>query len=108
MLVVITMIQFMTRPSEAITFGQVESSLAPCPAYLIAGGDPSTECRKGVETIKASCPNTAEKREACECVKQAAIRLPNLKDDLAVDHLPNKCKVQMDIPISRTTKYCNT
>ncbi|KAG7948751.1 hypothetical protein I3843_13G024600 [Carya illinoinensis] len=72
--------QFMVRPGEAITCGQVEEySLVPCAAYLITGG---------VETIKASCPNTDEKWEACKCVKQAALPLPNLKDDLAAG-LPN-------------------
>ncbi|KAG5538973.1 hypothetical protein RHGRI_019502 [Rhododendron griersonianum] len=38
-----------------------------------------------------------DKRAACTCVKAAANRYPNIKDDVA-QALPAECGVQMDIP----------
>uniref|UniRef100_A0A1S4CW12 Non-specific lipid-transfer protein B-like n=1 Tax=Nicotiana tabacum TaxID=4097 RepID=A0A1S4CW12_TOBAC len=69
---VLAMIQLMFEPGQALTCGQVDASLAP-----------------------------SDKRAACNCVKAAANRYANLKDD-AAQALPTKCGVTMDTPISRT------
>jgi hypothetical protein len=111
MLVVLAMVQlsFMARPGQAmtsLTCEQVGACLAPCIPFLTQGGEPSSKCCEGVKNIKASTPTAQDKRDACECVKAAANHLSNLKDDMAAA-LPTKCKVQMDIPVSRTTN-CDT
>ncbi len=111
---VLAMVQllFMARQGEAmtsLTCEQVDACLAPCIPFLTQGsswGEPWSKCCEGVKNIKASTPTAQDKRDACECVKDAANHFSNLKDDMAAA-LPTKCKVQMDIPISRTTN-CDT
>ncbi|KAL7203882.1 hypothetical protein ACSBR2_017021 [Camellia fascicularis] len=102
-MVVLAMIQLMVEPSWAISCGQVDGYLAPCVPYLIGGsGSPAPTCCDGVKNIKGMASTTADKRAACNCMKQAANRYSNLKDD-AAQSLTAKCGVQMDIPVSRTT-----
>ncbi|XP_059658912.1 non-specific lipid-transfer protein 1-like [Cornus florida] len=104
-MVVLVMIQLMAEPGQAISCGQVDASLAPCVPYLTSGGNPTPECCNGVKSIKGMAATPTDKQTACKCVKDAANRYANLKDD-AAQALPAKCNVQMDIPISRTTN-CN-
>ncbi|XAR63257.1 hypothetical protein NMG60_11023134 [Bertholletia excelsa] len=125
-MLVLAKVQLMVEPSQAIIYGQVNASLAPCvpyltrggnPAsaccngwmhlwlrvpYLTGGGNPAPACCDGVKIIKGMASNMADKQAACNCVKQAAIRYSNLKDD-AAQALPTKCGVSMDIPVSRST-----
>ncbi|KAK4379472.1 hypothetical protein RND71_001334 [Anisodus tanguticus] len=84
------------------TCGQVDSILAPCVPYLTQGGQPGDACCSGVKTLRGLAQSTDERRTACNCVKAAANRYANLKDD-AAQALPSKCGVALDIPISRTT-----
>ncbi|KAA8515854.1 hypothetical protein F0562_019033 [Nyssa sinensis] len=102
MIVVLAMIQFMVKPGQAISCGQVDASLAPCVPYLTGGGNPAPACCDGVKNIKGMAATTADRRAACNCVKDAANRYSNLKDD-AAQALPAKCGVQMNIPISKST-----
>ncbi|KAJ4710666.1 Non-specific lipid-transfer protein [Melia azedarach] len=103
MLVLIAIVQvMMVKPGEAVTCGQVDASLAPCIPYLTAGGSPAAACCDGVKNLKTITPTTADRRAACDCVKAAAARYPSIKED-AASSLPQKCGVQMDIPISKTT-----
>ncbi|XP_059636045.1 non-specific lipid-transfer protein 1-like [Cornus florida] len=104
-MLVLAMVQFMMKPGEAISCGQVDASLAPCVPYLTNGGTPTTECCNGVKSIKGMATTPVAKRTTCNCVKDAANRYSNLKDDAAQAH-PAKCNVQMDIPISRSTVTC--
>ncbi|KAK4379471.1 hypothetical protein RND71_001333 [Anisodus tanguticus] len=87
---------------EAFTCGQVDAALAPCVPFLTQGGEPGASCCSGVKTLKGMAQTTDERRTACNCVKAAANRYANLKDD-AAQALPGKCGVALDIPISRTT-----
>ncbi|XP_009591276.1 non-specific lipid-transfer protein 1-like [Nicotiana tomentosiformis] len=96
----LAMIQLMFEPGQALTCGQVDASLAPCIPYLTQGGDPSSACCSGVKSLKGLAQTIADKRAACNCVKAAANRYANLKDD-AAQALPTKCGVTMDIPVSR-------
>ncbi|KAJ4710669.1 Non-specific lipid-transfer protein [Melia azedarach] len=102
MLVLVAIVQMMVKPGEAVTCGQVDASLAPCIPYLTAGGTPAAACCDGVKNLKTITPTTADRRAACDCVKAAAARYPSIKQD-AASSLPQKCGVQMDIPISKTT-----
>ncbi|KAJ6878982.1 non-specific lipid-transfer protein A-like [Populus alba x Populus x berolinensis] len=103
MLVVVAMVQFTVKPGEAITCGDVISDLAACVSYLTGkdGDFPPPPCCAGVSKLKASAVSIADKKAACECVKAAAARIPDLKDE-AASSLPAKCKVQVDFPISKT------
>ncbi|XP_021907061.1 non-specific lipid-transfer protein A-like [Carica papaya] len=95
------------KPGEAaVTCGQVDASLAACIPYLTAGGTPAPACCDGVKNIKAITPTAADRQAACNCVKEAAGRYPNIKEDAAAS-LPTKCGVQMNIPISKNTNCQN-
>ncbi|OIT08061.1 PREDICTED: non-specific lipid-transfer protein A-like [Nicotiana attenuata] len=98
---VLVMIQLMVEPGQALTCGQVDASLAPCIPYLTQGGEPGTACCNGVKALKVMAQSIVDRRTACNCVKAAANRYANLKDD-AAQALPSKCGVTMDIPVSRT------
>ncbi|GFQ08646.1 non-specific lipid-transfer protein a [Phtheirospermum japonicum] len=71
----------------------------PCVGYLEGGAGPSPACCSGVKAVKGLAQTTADKRTCCGCVKAAANRYTDLKDE-AAQSLPAKCGVQLDIPIS--------
>lgn len=101
MLVVVAMVQLTVKPGEAITCGDVISDLVACVSYLTGKDDfPPPPCCAGVSKLKASAVSIVDKKAACECVKTAAARIPDLKDE-AASSLPAKCKVQVDFPISK-------
>ncbi|XAR63256.1 hypothetical protein NMG60_11023133 [Bertholletia excelsa] len=102
MMVILAVIQLMLESGQAITYGQVVASLAPCVPYLTGGGNPAPACWNGVKAIEGMASNTVDKRAACNCIKQAAIRYSSLKDD-AAQALLTKCGVPMDIPVSWST-----
>ncbi|KAF3657884.1 hypothetical protein CQW23_01151 [Capsicum baccatum] len=89
-----------------ITCGQVDANLAPCVSFLTQGGEPSAACCSGVKTLSGLAQSTDERRTACNCLKAAANRYANLKDD-AAQALPGKCGVALNVPISRTIN-CDT
>ncbi|KAK4411182.1 Non-specific lipid-transfer protein 1 [Sesamum angolense] len=95
---VFAIVLFIVQPGQAVTCGQVDAALVPCISYLTGHGDsPSPACCAGVKAVKGMAQTTADKRASCACVKAAANRYANLKDD-AAQSLPTKCNVQMDIP----------
>ncbi|XP_009788622.1 non-specific lipid-transfer protein 1-like [Nicotiana tabacum] len=98
---ILAMIQLMVEPGLALTCGQVDASLASCIPYLTQGGDPNAACCIGVTALKGMAQNTADKRAACNCVKAAANRYANLKED-AAQALPTKCGVTLDITVSKS------
>ncbi|XVE76857.1 hypothetical protein DITRI_Ditri13aG0014000 [Diplodiscus trichospermus] len=102
-LVALAMVQFMAKPGEAaVTCQDVDSSLAPCVPYLSTGaGNPSGPCCDGVRRIKDIAQTTPDKQAACNCAKDAAARMPSLKEDAAAS-LPAKCNVQVSFPISKS------
>ncbi|KAI3444790.1 hypothetical protein Pfo_001455, partial [Paulownia fortunei] len=100
---VLAVISLVLQPGHAVTCGQVDAALVPCISYLTGhGGDsPSPACCSGVKAVKGMAQTTADKRACCGCVKAAANRYADLKDE-AAQSLPTKCGVQMDIPVSRS------
>lgn len=104
-MVVLAMVHFMAEPSQAITCGQVDASLVACLPYLTTGGIPPKACCQGVQSLKNLTPTTVDRQTACNCIKEAASKYANIKDDAATA-LPTKCGVPINIPISRTTN-CN-
>ncbi|OMP00729.1 Plant lipid transfer protein/Par allergen [Corchorus olitorius] len=86
-----------------ITCPQVTSALTPCLPYLTSGaGVPSQECCTGVGNLQKLAQSTADKQAACNCAKEAAARIPAIKEDAAAS-LPAKCHIQVDFPISKST-----
>ncbi|PIA36716.1 hypothetical protein AQUCO_03300135v1 [Aquilegia coerulea] len=72
---VLAMIQLMVEPSQAVNCAQVDLSLR-----LVV--------------------TTADKRQTCNCVKQAISLMPNIKGD-AVSSLSGKCGTPLSFPISK-------
>ncbi|KAJ9188531.1 hypothetical protein P3X46_003882 [Hevea brasiliensis] len=103
MLVVVAMVHFMVTPGEAIDCGKVSSCLAPCIPFLTGrDASPSTGCCGGVKNLNALAQTTADRRAACDCIKTAAARYPNINAD-AASSLPKKCGIDFNIPISKST-----
>ncbi|MFQ6633240.1 hypothetical protein Gotur_010432 [Gossypium turneri] len=101
--VMLAMFQFVVKQGQAaVTCKQVNDALAACVPYLTNGGVPSTPCCNGVGELRTSAVTTADRQAACNCVKQAAARIPTIKEDDAAT-LPAKCHVQVDFPISKNT-----
>ncbi|XP_038711775.1 non-specific lipid-transfer protein A-like [Tripterygium wilfordii] len=104
-LVVVAMVYSMAKPGEAVpSCGQVESSLGACMQYLISGSNLTPACCEGVKNLKAITPTTADRQTACNCLKQAAAKFPNINQD-AASSLPQKCGVDTSVPISKNTDW---
>ncbi|RZC72414.1 hypothetical protein C5167_035597 [Papaver somniferum] len=105
--VVLAMVQLMVEPSQAFTCSDVDKSLVQCMPYLVGSApQPVTACCDGVKQIKGMATTTDEKRQACGCVKDAANKYQNIKED-AASGLPTKCGVPLSYPISKNID-CNT
>ena len=91
----------MIEPRRAIRCPEVDGYLTRYVPYLNADGEPAPACCGGVKSLLAAVKTPADKRDACNCVKEAANHFPSLKDD-AAQALPRKCGVTLDIPISKS------
>ncbi|KAI3962934.1 hypothetical protein MKW92_006191 [Papaver armeniacum] len=67
---------------------------------------PAPGCCAGVKQIKAMTTTTEDRRQACGCVKDAANKYRNIKED-AASGLPAKCDAPLDYPISKNID-CST
>ncbi|PON56442.1 Lipid transfer protein/Par allergen [Parasponia andersonii] len=102
LLVLAMMVSFMAKPGQAITCQQVDVALSSCVSYLTGStAEPSQGCCNGVSSIKQNTPTKTDRQTACQCVKDAASKISSLKDD-AAQQLPAKCKLQINVPISKT------
>ncbi|KAF5181859.1 Non-specific lipid-transfer protein [Thalictrum thalictroides] len=107
LVVVLAMIQLMVKPSEAVNCVQVDLSLKQCVPYITGKAtEPASACCDGIKQLKVQVVTTTDKRQACNCVKQAASLMPNVKGD-AVSALPGKCGTPLSFPISKDFD-CNT
>ncbi|XP_028768313.1 non-specific lipid-transfer protein 1 isoform X1 [Neltuma alba] len=88
--------------AEAVTCGQVTTSLAPCLTYLQRGGAPAPACCNGVRSILGAAQTTADKQTVCNCLKSAAGQIPGFNDQNA-QSLPAQCKVNIPYKISTST-----
>uniref|UniRef100_A0A2C9VTJ9 Non-specific lipid-transfer protein n=1 Tax=Manihot esculenta TaxID=3983 RepID=A0A2C9VTJ9_MANES len=99
-LVVVALVEAM--PGEAVDCRLVDASLAFCIPFLARGdGFPSPTCCLGVRNLQVLTLTTADRRAACECIKAVGARIPFINED-AASSLPQKCGVDLNIPISRT------
>ncbi|CAN1277178.1 Non-specific lipid-transfer protein [Linum perenne] len=91
----------------ALTCGQVTSGLAPCVGYLRGRrGAVTPGCCNGMKGLIAEARTTADRRQACNCLKSAAGAVPGLNPSLAAG-LPGKCGVNIPYKISISTN-CNS
>ncbi|XP_050214099.1 non-specific lipid-transfer protein 1-like [Mercurialis annua] len=88
--------------TEAITCGQISSSLAPCVNYLRSGGPVPPACCNGVRSINSAAKTTPDRQAACNCLKKAAGGIPGINQNLA-GGLPGKCGVNIPYKISMST-----
>ncbi|XP_054779104.1 non-specific lipid-transfer protein 1-like [Prosopis cineraria] len=88
--------------AEAITCGQVTSSVAPCLGYLQKGGNPSPGCCNGVKSLVAAARTTADKQTVCNCLKTTAGQIPGYNDANA-QAIPAKCRVNVPYKLSTST-----
>ncbi|OMO69697.1 Plant lipid transfer protein/Par allergen [Corchorus olitorius] len=104
-LMMVAMVQFMAKSGVEATVScqQVTSALAPCLSYLTTGaGAPPPLCCTGLGNLQKMAQSPADKQAACNCAKDAASHVPNIKEDAAAS-LPAKCNIQVDFPISKNT-----
>lgn len=88
--------------AQAITCGQVSSSLAPCINYVRNGGVVPPGCCSGISALNNAARTTADRQAACNCLKTAANNIPGLNPNL-VAGLPGKCRVNIPYKISTST-----
>ncbi|OEL27070.1 hypothetical protein BAE44_0011913 [Dichanthelium oligosanthes] len=98
------------RPAEGtVTCAEVDANLRPCVGYVTGKeAAPPAECCAGVKRIRVMPSGAAERRQACECVKQAAARFEGLNVD-AIRELPAQCGSPLPFPLALNfdcTTYC--
>ncbi|XP_073113587.1 LOW QUALITY PROTEIN: non-specific lipid-transfer protein 1-like [Elaeis guineensis] len=103
-LVAILAVMLATAPNaaDAITCGQVASSLTPCVVYARNGRRIPSGCCSGVRGLVASARSTPDRRTACNCLKKAAASISGLKPGL-IAGVPGKRGVRVPYSISPST-----
>ncbi len=97
------MVMIMGSPiAEAITCGQVVSNLTPCLGYLRSGGPVPGGCCNGVKSLLAMARTTADRQDACNCLKSAVGTISGINLQNA-ESLPGKCGVNIPYKISTST-----
>ncbi|MCE3052254.1 tyrosine protein phosphatase [Datura stramonium] len=91
--------------AEALSCGQVTTSLAPCVPYL-QGRGPLGSCCGGVKGVVSAVKTPADRRTACTCLKSAANSVKGL-DAGRVAGLPAACGVSIPYKISPSTDCSN-
>nr|ABA33855.1 phospholipid transfer protein 1 [Zea mays subsp. parviglumis] len=87
----------------AISCGQVASAIAPCISYARGqGSGPSASCCSGVRSLNNAARTTADRRAACNCLKNAAAGVSGLNAGNAAS-IPSKCGVSIPYTISTST-----
>nr|AEM45798.1 non-specific lipid transfer protein [Solanum torvum] len=87
--------------AEAITCGQIQSSLASCLPYLTSGG-PLGGCCGGVRRLVGAAKTPADRKTACGCLKSAAGAIKGINLGKAAA-LPSTCGVSIPYKISPST-----
>ncbi|XP_065851981.1 non-specific lipid-transfer protein 1-like [Euphorbia lathyris] len=105
-LVVAIMVVAGAMCAEGITCGQVTGAFAPCISYLKSGGSPTPQCCSGVGSIASAAKTTADRQQACNCLKSAAKSIPGI-NPANTESLPGKCKVNIPYKLSLSTN-CNS
>ncbi|KAG0519988.1 hypothetical protein BDA96_08G034200 [Sorghum bicolor] len=92
-----------TTSEAAVTCGQVSSAIGPCLSYARGqGSGPSAGCCSGVRSLNSAARTTADRRAACNCLKNAARGIRGLNVGKAAS-IPSKCGVSIPYTISTST-----
>ncbi|EAZ19434.1 non-specific lipid-transfer protein 2B precursor [Oryza sativa Japonica Group] len=83
----------------AISCGQVNSAVSPCLSYARGGSGPSAACCSGVRSLNSAATTTADRRTACNCLKNVAGSISGLNAGNAAS-IPSKCGVSIPYTIS--------
>ncbi|KAK9150488.1 hypothetical protein Syun_008797 [Stephania yunnanensis] len=108
LVVVLAMVRLLlVEPSQAVNCVNVDKSLLTCLTFLTGQvPEPAGGCCDGVKVLKGLVTTTADKHQACNCVKQAAAHYQNIKDD-TVSSLAGKCGAPVSFPLSKNID-CNS
>nr|AAL73541.1 putative lipid transfer protein [Sorghum bicolor] len=83
-----------------VSCADVDANLRACVGYVTGKeAAPGGECCAGVRRIRGMPSGTAERRQACECVKQAAAGYQPLNAD-AIRDLPKQCGAPLPFPLT--------
>ncbi|KAK2981826.1 hypothetical protein RJ640_010343 [Escallonia rubra] len=88
--------------TEAISCGQVASSVVNCLAYLRGAGPLPPQCCSGIRGLNAAARTPADRKTACYCLQNASKSIRGLNPGLVVG-LPGKCGVNIPYKISPST-----
>ncbi|KAJ3680945.1 hypothetical protein LUZ60_015434 [Juncus effusus] len=89
--------------TEAISCGQVASSITSCIPYAQGKGTaPSAACCNGVKSLNSAAKSTADRQAACNCLKKQAGAINGLNNG-NVASIPRKCGVSIPYVISTST-----
>lgn len=87
--------------AEAITCGQVASSVSSCINYLRSGGALPPACCNGIRGLNNAARTTPDRQNVCSCLISASRNL-RINYGIAAG-LPGKCGVNIPYKISPTT-----
>ncbi|KAL7090772.1 hypothetical protein ACP275_12G062400 [Erythranthe tilingii] len=106
--VVLVVVSLAATPGEAVSCGELQSSLAPCLSYLTGGGEPSESCCGGLRSASGTeqCISTQDRQTVCYCMKSAASTY-NVPTDAAAT-LPGKCGVSVGMTLAPTLTAAST
>ena len=88
--------------AQAITCGQVTSSVMPCAGYITSGKGPAPACCNGIKSVMAAARTPSDRRTVCNCLKSAAGKFTGFNPKNA-ETLPSKCGVNVPYKISTST-----
>lgn len=89
---------------SAIPCNQVVNDLSPCLNYVLNGGQVSSECCVGVQTLYGAARTTQDRQGVCSCLKSVVSGYPisnSAANNAAA--LPARCGVNLPYKISPST-----
>ncbi|KAL3844654.1 hypothetical protein ACJIZ3_002057 [Penstemon smallii] len=96
---VVAVVALAAMQGNAISCGDVQSSLTPCVPYLTGNsGEPGGGCCSGVQSVSGSVRSQQDRQAVCNCLKSAASSY-NLQSG-NVASLPGKCGISMGYTFS--------
>ncbi|XP_068642412.1 non-specific lipid-transfer protein 1-like isoform X2 [Aristolochia californica] len=88
--------------AAVMTCDRVVSAVTPCIDYLRNGGEPSSLCCTGLQSLNSAATTTSDRQTVCSCVKRAAAAVTGLVYQQVVS-LPAKCGLHVPYQITPTT-----
>ena len=99
--VIVACMVVVAQYAEAITCGQVTSSLVACFGYLSKGGPVPPTCCKGVVGLNNAAKTIVDRQITCGCLKGILVATPGINVGNAAS-LPGKCVVNIPYKVAST------